>query len=101
MKSNHILDMLKEATKKTDHQEVSEAATTLKVRMNINWLKERLKEKAEYRGKWWVLWSEKDTGHSAGMKDFDSKEEAEAWDKENPPRSIPDGDFDTSEVFKS
>ena len=77
------------------------ATETFKIGMNVDWLKNRLKEKPEYKKQWWVIWYEKESRHSAGMRGFKTKKEAVEWDEKNPPRAIPDGDFDTSEVFKS
>jgi hypothetical protein len=77
---------------------------TIRPIMHIDWLRNRLCEKEEYKDKWWVIWYEKDTGHSAGMDYFDNREAAVVWNGFHPPRPIEgpgDGNFDSSEIFHS
>lgn len=80
---------------------VSEAAKKMKVMIHLDWLKNYMAKMPEYKGKWWVIWYEKSTKNSNGMQSFHSKEEAENWDKENPPQTVSGMEFDSSEVFKS
>jgi len=69
--------------------------------MHLDWLKGWLKERPNYKNKWWVIWYEQDTKHCAGMEEFKTEKAAVAWDKKNPPRKINEGNFDKSEVYSS
>ena len=51
--------------------------------------------------KWWVVWYDSETLGSAGMKKFDTFNEAMMWDMVNPPRDLDGVPYNRSTIAYS